>query len=167
MERLAAYIPAANNSRYYVHDTQLRSLMDAPSGSYQFLPEVAVLQVIDSRGDRDYFSLIHNKALSNNAQLFGEEDRWLPQEDTLSVVSGFVGAYPNMYFRVRDVELPRFIDAVQSLGSEADYTSLVDRYGVRRTAPWFWKLNDDIHANYRSSFPSEAGLFDLNRYENR
>ena len=41
------------------------------------------------------------------------------------------------------------------------------RYGVRRTAPWFWKLSDDINASYRASFPAEAGLFDLNRYQNR
>ncbi len=28
-------------------------------------------------------------------------------------------------------------------------------------------LSDDINASYRASFPAEAGLFDLNRYQNR
>jgi len=38
---------------------------------------------------------------------------------------------------------------------------------VHRTAPWFWKLSGDTNASYRAKFPAEAGLFDLNRYQNR
>jgi hypothetical protein len=43
----------------------------------------------------------------------------------------------------------------------------VERYGVRRSAPWFWRFSDDVHDTYQAMYPHEAGLFDLNRYENR
>jgi hypothetical protein len=81
------------------------------------------------------------------------------------VARGFIGAYPNMFFQVTRGELERFTSQVASLADREDYTRLVERYGVRRTAPWFWKYSDDAHAAYGASFPVEAGLFDLNRYE--
>jgi hypothetical protein len=167
MEMLRDHIPAAKNGRYRVDDGHLEALMTAADSSFSFLPEVAFLQVLGSRGDHAYYTLIHNQGFTNNAQLFREEDRRLPEEDTLTVARGFVGAYPNMFFQVGERELQRFVAAVRALASDEDYTALVERYGVRRTAPWFWKLSDDINAHYRATRPVEAGLFDLNRYENR
>ena len=167
MQRLKAHIPTAENARYAVQHRELAGLMSGADASFSYLPEVAFLQVLDRRGGRDYYSLVHNQAFRNNAQLFREEDRRLPEEDTLTVARGFVGAYPNQFFQVAEQELGRFADALRALESDADYTALVARYGVRRTAPWFWKLSDDINANYRAAYPAEAGLFDLNRYQNR
>ncbi len=167
MQRLKAHIPTAANARYAVQRQELAGLMAGADASFSYLPEVSFLQVLGRRGEREYYSLVHNQAFSNNAQLFQEEDRRLPEEDTLTVARGFVGAYPNQFFQVAEQELGRFADALRALESDEDYTALVARYGVRRTAPWFWKLSDDINASYRASFPAEAGLFDLNRYQNR
>jgi hypothetical protein len=167
MRRLKAHIPTAANERYAVHRGELAGLMTGADESFSYLPEVAFLQVLDRRGEREYYSLVHNQAFSNNAQLFQEEDRRLPEEDTLTVARGFVGAYPNQFFQVAEQELGRFADALRALENDEDYTALVARFGVRRTAPWFWKLSDDINESYRASFPAEAGLFDLNRYQNR
>lgn len=160
-------IPAATNERYAVEHEALRSLMDAADASFAHLPEAALLQVLRPRGEPAYYSLLHNRAFSNNTQLFFEEDRRLPDEDTLTVVGGFIGAYPNMFFQVVEAELPAFAKAILNLRNKADYTKLVERYGVRRTAPWFWKFSDELNAAYRRAAPIEAGLFDLNRYENR
>jgi hypothetical protein len=167
MQMLRQHIPTAVNPRYQVESAALRSLMQEANASFSFLPETAFLQVIDARGERSYYSLLHNQAFSNNAQLFREEDRRLPAEDTLTVTRGFVGAYPNMFFQITERELPRFTAALRNLTGADDYTALVADYGVRRTAPWFWKLSDDIHDEYARELPAEAGLFDLNRYENR
>ena len=55
-----------------------------------------------------------------------------------------------------------------SMRSEKDYANLVTDYGVRRTnVPLFWPLSDRLNAQYKEDQPIEAGLFDLNRYENR
>jgi hypothetical protein len=68
---------------------------------------------------------------------------------------------------VLEQDLADFVDAIESMRSEEDYARLVSDYGVRRTEPIFWPLSDRLHADYRKLFPREAGLFDLNRYENR
>lgn len=160
-------IPTARNDRYTVTDESLARLMEAADTSFAYMPEAMVLQVLKATGDRVYYSLLHNRAFSNNTQLFFEEDRRLPDEDTLTVTRGFVGAYPNMFFQVPEANLSAFTDAILAMQSDDDYTRLVERFGVRRTATWFWKFSDDLNAAYQSAYPVEAGLFDLNRYQNR
>ena len=167
MNLFKAHIPTAQSARYQVDATQLSLLMAGPNAAFSYLPEVAFLQVINGRGEKRSYSLLHNRAHTNNAQMFKEEDRLIPEEDTLTVVQGFIGAYPNMFFQINEGELAKFVAALTALASDADYTTLVQRFGVRRTAPWFWKLSDEFTAAYRAAHPIEAGLFDLNRYQNR
>ncbi|WOJ92779.1 fatty acid cis/trans isomerase [Congregibacter variabilis] len=167
MAMFKARIPTAVNLRYAVMEPELAGLMNSPNKAFSYMPEVAFLQVLSSRGEASVYSLVHNQAHSNNAQLFAEENRRLPEEDTLTVAQGFIGSYPNMFFQITQGQLAKFTDALQSLQSDQDYESLVDQFGVRRTAPWFWKLSDDFTAFYRKNDPIEAGQFDLNRYQNR
>jgi len=160
-------ISTAINDRYTVNIAAMESLMEEPDHSFSFFPEVAFLQVIRKNGEREAYSLLHNRAHSNIAQLFGEESRFIPEEDTLTVTPGFIGTYPNIFFQVNEIELDAFAKRLSALANEEDYTELVDRYGVRRTAPWFWRTSDYFVEQYRTDYPVEAGLFDLNRYENR
>ncbi|WP_439106192.1 fatty acid cis/trans isomerase [Congregibacter sp.] len=160
-------IPTADNARYAVTEPSLATLMDEQNEAFSYLPEVSFLRVLSPRGTAKVYSLIHNQAHSNNAQLFAEEDRRLPEEDTLTVAKGFIGSYPNMFFQITEGQLAKFTAALSSLSSSEDYTALVEQFGVRRTAPWFWKLSDEFTAEYKRSYPLEAGLFDLNRYQNR
>jgi hypothetical protein len=130
------------------------------------LPEAAVLTVRDGGRDR-HFSLIANRAHSNVAELFDENERRLPDEDSLLVTNGFIGAYPNAFFVVEIDKLSAFVDAVARLGSEADYSALMGTYGIRRTDQRFWPHSDALHLAWRQSVPREAGLFDYNRFDNR
>jgi hypothetical protein len=117
-------------------------------------------------GDR-HFTVLSNNALSNVAEMFGEAKRRLPDEDTLTVVNGFVGAYPNAFFAVDAAQLPEFVAAMGRLASEADYDALLTRFGIRRTDDRFWAHSDALADAYRRWAPKEAGLFDYNRFENR
>ena len=65
------------------------------------------------------------------------------------MASGFIPAYPNAFFVVGVEQLPRFVDAVSRLGSEADYAALAATYGVRRTDPRFWAHSDALHLTER------------------
>lgn len=167
MARFQAHIPAAQQPRYAVERKELAGLMQGSSSAYSYLPEVAFLQILAADGGHEAYSLLHNRAHSNNAQLFGEDDRLLPDEDTLTVARDFVGAYPNMFFQINEKELSAFREQLMAMESPEHYTALVERFGVRRTAPWFWRLADDFTAQYRAEHPLEGGIFDLNRYENR
>jgi hypothetical protein len=119
-----------------------------------------------SGGDR-HFSLIANRAHANVAELFDETERRLPDEDSVLVANGFIPAYPNAFFVVDASRLPRFVDAVSRLASEADYAALAAAYAMRRTDERFWGHSDALHIAWRRSAPREAGLFDYNRFENR
>jgi hypothetical protein len=101
------------------------------------------------------------------SHLFFDDKRRLPEEDNLTVVRGFLGAYPNAFYHVAQAELADFVSAVEGLSSEEDYQVLLNRFGIRRSNPDFWKHSDAIQAVYQNASPIEAGLFDYNRLENR
>ena len=103
----------------------------------------------------------------NITSLFGEKQFRKPDEDTISVVPGFIGSYPNALLVVNDYDIERFVDMISSLRTEGDYARLLDNFGVRRTSPNFWQHSDAIHAAYRLNAPVEHGRFDYNRLENR
>jgi hypothetical protein len=172
---LKAHLAPVSSPRYAIASSgltgaPLRSLTDL-SGirgrAISHLPEASFLTVRYAAGSDYHFTLLGNSAHSNVAELFGDEKRRLPDEDTLSVLNGFVGAYPNAFFVVDAAELPGFANAVRGLASEADYQKLLTRYGIRRTDGRFWAHSDALHAAYRRWAPREAGLFDYNRFENR
>jgi len=117
--------------------------------------------------DGHVVTLIHNNGLSNVSHLFFDDKRRLPEEDSLTVVRGFLGAYPNAFYQVTKAELEDFVSAIEGLSSEEDYQALVSRFGIRRNDPDFWKHSDAIQAAYQTASPIEAGLFDYNRLENR
>jgi len=167
LDMLRARLPGAISKRYDNRNPKLIPLLRGENKAFSLMPEVTFLDVIDSQGKDHAYTLLRNSAHSNNAQIFAEEDRRLPAEDTLTVVEGFIGSYPNIFMQVLDRDLEQFVTALTNLETEADYAKLLDDYGVRRNASWFWRLSDGLHELYKQQQPVEAGLFDLNRYENR
>jgi len=159
--------PGAEAHGYNVSDPHFAPLHNLSGPPFSFMPEVAFVEVLGADGGEQVYSIIHNDSYSNNAQVFKEAERRIPSEDYLTVVTGFIGSYPNVFFQLHEKDLGNFVKAIIALRSEQDYAELVSRYGVRRNAPWFWQLSDKFHAYYKKHYPIEAGLFDFNRYENR
>jgi hypothetical protein len=85
----------------------------------------------------------------------------------LSVVPGFIGAYPNAFLVVNEADLDRFANSISSMRSEGDYAHLLDEFGVRRTSATFWQHSDTFHAAFEQDAPVAYGLFDFGRLENR
>ncbi|MGR8946520.1 MAG: fatty acid cis/trans isomerase [Gammaproteobacteria bacterium] len=112
-------------------------------------------------------TILANRAYSNISSMFREDERRLPAEDGLIVMNGFVGAYPNVFIDVSANEIPAFVEQIVGLRTEADYSQLLDRFGIRRTSTRFWSVSDELHAKRRRSSPIAAGIFDFNRLENR
>ena len=128
-----------------------------------YLPHVSFINVIGDDLDEVY-TLLRNSGYSNIAQLFKEEDRRLPAEDSVSVTSGFIGAYPNYFFQVNEAEIGNFVTEIGKLDSAASYAELTKRFGVARNAPWFWRVSDKFQNRYKNQKPVSSGLFDYNRY---
>ena len=140
----------------------LEALRAVPGASTAWLPEVAFVRV-----DEQWFTLLRDTGHSNVSNLLFEEKRLLPGENALTVVPGFIGAYPNAIYQVARAELPAFAQAIRGLASEDDYRRFADRFALRRTDPAFWATSDAMAEAYARSAPREAGLFDYNRLENR
>ena len=154
-----------------IDNTQVRQQLERLSNitglAVSWLPQNAMLSIDGSGSDDHVVTLIHNNGLSNVSHLFFEDKRRLPEEDGLTVVRGFLGAYPNAFYRVAQAKLEDFVSAVEGLSSEKDYQALLSRFGIRRSDPDFWKHSDAIQATYQNESPIEVGLFDYNRLENR
>jgi hypothetical protein len=131
-----------------------------------WLPELSLLSVETAQGTQT-FTLIHNAGHTNVASLGDEAKRRVPSEDTLTVVPGFLGAYPNAFYRVTLQDLPQFVAAVSQLASESQYSAVVDRFGVRRNDPNFWAHSDVIFDQVQALNYAERGVLDYGRVENR
>lgn len=129
------------------------------------MPNVTFLRV--TQGDQRWvYTLIHNRAHANVAFMFAEEARLLPEEDTLTVVEGTLGSYPNFSFDVPLSDLDVFVAALKNADRPEGMHDLAARWGVRRTNPRFWDVMADFKAYVQETDPVQAGIFDVNRYEN-
>lgn len=158
-------LPVADEAADY--HKRLQQLSKIEGLPLQYLPEQSVIRLRGGNKNIELFSLIRNRAHSNVAHLLGEQERLIPEEQTLSVLRGVVGTYPNVFYDLKASELAAFTDQLSALSSEQDYTDLVARYGVRRSNKNFWPFTDSVHAEYLNSEPVTAGLLDFNRLENR
>ncbi len=129
----------------------------------EFMPQVSFVNVIGTSRDQ-VFTVIRNTGYSNIAQLFKEKEREIPQETNLTVVRGFIGAYPNYFFQVAESQVELFARDVAAMSNKSDYEALLNHYGVRRNSPWFWDVSDKFHQMQKVQDPINAGLMDYNRY---
>jgi hypothetical protein len=171
---IAQYVaPVANLGYDYdaESDAALRDglapIAQLPGQAATLLPETSFCEIELEAGGSRYFTLLRESAHTNVAHLFNESDRRVPREDKLTLLRGFVGAYPNALFSVKQAEVPAFVAALGALSDDASYDALRARFGVRRTDARFWDYSDRAHATARQLQPLESGLFDYNRLDGR
>ncbi|MEX5528809.1 fatty acid cis/trans isomerase [Pseudomonas syringae] len=130
------------------------------------LPEASMLRIEGSNGKRVIYSMLRNRAHSNVAFLLGESYRYIPGLDTLTVYPGVLSSYPNFIFNIPVAQVPAFVDAMQQSKDQASFEQIVQRWGIRRTHPLFWSYFHDLNRYVQETEPREAGVLDMNRYEN-
>jgi hypothetical protein len=130
------------------------------------MPQVTFLRIRDIAGEQ-FFTLIHNNAHLNQTSLFHEQANRVPEEDTLSLIPGFIGAYPNAFLEVDSAELAALVSAIEGLRTEADYSLLKDSWGIRRTDRRFWQRTDEFQLAHQKRSLFDSGILDFNRLENR
>ena len=172
--QLQAHLSKVDMQKYQVEvekDEELRSVLlqlaEVSGLAASLLAETSLLEVTGEGNTSRYFSLLRESAHTNVAQLFGEPSRRRPGEDRLTVVRGFVGAYPNVLFRVQRKQLPAFVREVAALATEQGYSTLRARYSIRRTHPEFWAHSDRIQDAHARLEPLSSGLLDYNRLDDR
>ena len=132
------------------------------------LPETSIVRVFDENSAEEHFyTMLRHSAYTNISHLFNEEDRRLPEEDTVTIASGFLTSHPNIFMEVPLNKLSDFTKKVANLSSEQDYTKLLNQYGIRRSSDNFWNFSDNMHTYFAKNYPVEFAYLDFNRLENR
>jgi hypothetical protein len=144
----------------------LRDLSALRGAALRWLPEFAALVVERGDGTPVTFSLLRDTGHASVSHL-QEGPELRPDENTLNVVPGLVGSYPNAFYRVRAAELPSMARAIAGLRSEGDYRAFSRRYAVRRDDRDFWAFSDAVHERFARDEPLESGMLDYNRLERR
>jgi len=59
-----------------------------------------------------------------------------------------------------------FSVTLQAASSKEQFDAIVQRWGIRRTHPDFWKFFHDYTAYIREHEKEETAILDMNRYQN-
>jgi len=158
--------PSAPEPRAAVY-RNLRRLAALRGERLKPVPDVSYLRVRLGDDERDLmFSIVRNKGYKNLNSIFADETQRDIADDTLTIVEGFVGVYPNFFLSVDAAEIEVFADRFEAAGTVSEYEAFVQRYGVRRSNPAFWAEADWYHDRFSKEQPAEHGILDLNRYRN-
>jgi len=149
------------------HIKALQELQSVRGGGLRHFPNVANVLVTRQGTPLEVISVIHNKAHANISSLLDEEAARLPEEDSLTLVKGVLGDYPNVLMRVEEKAFMEWAEQVSTLNTAEDYAALLSRFGIRRTHPDFWFVSDSIANLNALDRPRESGILDYNRLENR
>lgn len=147
----------------------LSRLASRPAGGLRVidqLPEATILRVELSDGSREIYSLLRNRAHSNVAFMLGEELRYQPRLDTLTIYPEVLSSYPNFLFTVKAGEVDAFVKQMEGVSDAKSFEQIVERWGVRRSHPEFWRYFHDLAEHVRETQPLETGVLDMNRYQN-
>ncbi|HET8731363.1 MAG TPA: fatty acid cis/trans isomerase [Moraxellaceae bacterium] len=130
------------------------------------LPESTLIRVRGPEGQRAVYTLLRNRAHTNVAWMMGESLRFQPEKDRLMVFPGLLTSYPNFAFDVPVTDVSEFTDALLAVKDAKGLESVIGHWGIRRTHPDFWSFLDDVTEWQKEVDPREAGILDINRWEN-
>ena len=153
-------------------DRALERLARASGKIVQFIPNLSFVRVrMDAWCDSDLaFTMIDDRAYENVSSMFSEEAPGGSRDsshDRLTLVPWLEGSYPEFFFVVDARDVERFADEYAAVEDADGYERFVDHFGVRRTSARFWEASDWFNTQAQREQPERAGLFDLNRYQNR
>jgi len=160
--------PVENPTPQQQTDSLIRQLADLHGEALNALPEMSLLRITQTDGQKDsVYTLIRNKKLLNVSFVFAEKLQRQPAQDTLTVIPGFMGSYPNQFWVVPEAKLRDFINQLSQTQNNPDATQrFYGQYAIRRSHPEFWQHYDWFNQRYRQLQALNAGLLDLNFYEN-
>jgi hypothetical protein len=145
-----------------------RSLTAAGMGFVKYITDNGAnlfhLRIILPKGENRVNTLVVNRWHDNVNSLFGEESRLDSSKDTIDIIKGSVGSYPNLFAVVHYKDLPDFFDLIANFDGSERYLKKIEKYFISRSDPKFWETFDWFQAHFEHADPLNAGLYDLNRY---
>ena len=151
-------------------ENAMQKIASVQGEQLHYFPEVSFVRVATDDPEKYYiYSLIRNKAYKNVVSLLSDENKRNSADidkDSLTVVDWLAGSYPNFFFDVNINDIDKFAAHCAAIDGQKSFDSFVERFGVRRTSPLFWKTADWFQLQYKKQRPIHSGLYDLSRYSN-
>lgn len=146
----------------------LSAINAMPAKAVNLLPQLSFVLVKQDDDSHKAYTIIHHNAHYNISSLLNEDGQRAFDEDTATIVPGFIGDYPaSIWYLNNEQQVEAFAEQLPMMQVEADYAALKTKFGIRRSHPQFWQYSDILHATAKKYRGVEYGLFDYNRLENR
>ncbi|MBH0039948.1 fatty acid cis/trans isomerase [Pseudoalteromonas sp. SWN166] len=146
----------------------LNVISNMPAKAVNLLPQLSFILVKQEDNSHKGYTIIHHNAHYNISSLLNEDGQRAYDEDTATIVPGFIGDYPAaIWYLNNEQQVNAFAEQLPMMQIEADYRALKSKYGIRRTHPQFWQYSDTLHETAKKYRGIEYGMFDYNRLENR
>jgi len=153
-------------------DFEMQRIQALKGEILEIFPDLALVRVKTGDPSHDLsYTFIRNKGYKHVSSIFSDTQKRSSlldlEQDTLTVIRGVEGSYPNFFFIVDLDEIEQFSSQAVSIKNRYDYEKFVAVYGVRRTNTSFWEQADWFQEESLREQPMRAGILDLNRYMNR
>ncbi|MEL0632989.1 fatty acid cis/trans isomerase [Pseudoalteromonas carrageenovora] len=146
----------------------LSAINNMPAKAVNLLPQISFVLVKQADNSHKGYTIIHHNAHYNISSLLNEDGQRAYDEDTATIVPGFIGDYPAaIWYLNNEQQVSAFAEQLPMMQIEADYRALKSKFGIRRTHPQFWQYSDILHSVSKEYRGIEHGMFDYNRLENR
>lgn len=149
-------------------EREMRRLASIPADDSspfsRYFPELSLILLKRKNGVAEVYSIAHNREHENVSWIMGEDLRRVPKQDTLTIMKGVLGSYPDMFFAVHEKDIATFSKMASGITSSHGYDQLVDRFGVKRSSHNFWQVFDQINVIAHATQPIDRGVLDLTRY---
>lgn len=126
---------------------------------------LAWVRITDIPGREDeVISVVVDRWHDDVRVLFREASKLDPSKDRADFLKGFVGSYPNYFFKVKASDLPDFFDILNNYDNTEEYVTRLDKYGINRAEDNFWDVYDWFQNEFDKYHGKDGGIVDLNRY---
>ena len=146
----------------------IKSITAKGSGFVRFMSDSGAnnMFVRVTMADGTYMTrnLIINRWHDNVNSLFAERFRLDSSKDSMDILEGHIGSYPNAFVIVDFKDFEDFVRLMKSMTGTDDEIARLKKYFVSRSDPQFWEIYDWFTEEFKRTDPINAGLYDLNRY---
>lgn len=125
------------------------------------LPEVTWLTV-DTGNEKLRYTLVANRIFGSSRRTVDAESVHRPELDSVSVIRGRRGGFPQLFLTVPMAQLAAFVAAAN--GAPAERAALRTKYEIARNSPAFWATLDEEHERAIKDEPLHAGIIDTSAY---
>ena len=134
----------------------------------RFFPSTSYVRILNENKEPRLYTIINDHAYKSNVVISTEKYTREPEANKVTLYRGLVGAYPNVFFDIKEGQEQQFIDDVKAVLNEEDWVKLQNKYGVSRTSSNFWTYFDWLHEFKKKNSPGvnsiDQGVVDLEHY---